>query len=63
MLKLFVLLAVINGEAHTVDYGLTKSDCDTARLLYREVEIDNGQFVDVNPGMLECAFDLEGNAR
>lgn len=63
MLKLFALLAIINGEVHTVDHGLTKADCETARLLYREVEIDNGEFVDVNPAMLECTFDLEGEAQ
>lgn len=58
MLKLFVLVATINGNAYIVDHGLTRQDCETARLIVGEYEVMPNDWRELSPASLTCEYDL-----
>lgn len=55
MLKTFILIALLNGQAYEVDYDLSAEDCAYAvQGGISSIEIKNGVFVPASTAELIC---------
>lgn len=59
MIKLFALIAVLNGQEYIVDSGLSQSDCHKSLQETLEVEVWDGIVINADNIVLYCIDEKE----